>query len=343
MAMQNTNTLVVLGMGGTIAGRGVAGGGGVAYQAGSIAAQDLLADVPLPPGCTVQCQQVRQLDSKDITDADWYALAQACRTHIADPQVAALVITHGTDTLEETAWFLHCTLPRSKPVVLTCAMRPATALSADGPANLRDALAYAADAQVQARTAALAAPPVVAVVAGAVYGAEQLRKTHPYRVDAFDGGEAGPLAWVEESAVRWSPWAALAAPVSIPTGATATAQTAAMAAVAELPPPPWPWVEVLTSHGGARAEAVDALVAAGVQGLVIAGTGNGTVHAQWQAALAQARSRGVVVWRTTRCPLGQVVPASACEAQEVTPLPPYKARISLLLHLLRKPECCARA
>ena len=137
------NTLALLGMGGTIAGTGSASG--VGYQAGQIAAQDLLGGIAVPTGCVVRPQQVRQLDSKDIGDGDWLALAQACGQQLADPQVAAIVITHGTDTLEETAWFLQCVLPAGKPVVLTCAMRPASALSADGPANLRDALACAAD------------------------------------------------------------------------------------------------------------------------------------------------------------------------------------------------------
>ena len=156
------NTLALLGMGGTIAGTGSASG--VGYQAGQIAAQDLLGGIAVPTGCVVRPQQVRQLDSKDIGDGDWLALAQACGQQLADPQVAAIVITHGTDTLEETAWFLQCVLPAGKPVVLTCAMRPASALSADGPANLRDALACAADGGALAW--AQAGHPVLVVAAG---------------------------------------------------------------------------------------------------------------------------------------------------------------------------------
>jgi L-asparaginase len=105
--------------------------------------------------------------------------------------VSGIVITHGTDTLEETAWFLQCVLRPAKPVVLTCAMRPATAISADGPGNLRDAVACAADMQAAGRG-------VLAVVAGRVFSARQVRKVHPYRVDAFDGSGAGPQGWVEE-------------------------------------------------------------------------------------------------------------------------------------------------
>ena len=248
------NTLALLGMGGTIAGTGSASG--VGYQAGQIAAQDLLGGIAVPTGCVVRPQQVRQLDSKDIGDGDWLALAQACGQQLADPQVAAIVITHGTDTLEETAWFLQCVLPAGKPVVLTCAMRPASALSADGPANLRDALACAADGGALAW--AQAGQPVLVVAAGEVHSAAAVRKVHAYQVHAFSSAPAGPVAWVEEGRLRW---------------AQRLPQQVVVKNAVPLPPLPWPWVEVVTSHAGARAEGVDALVAAGVRGLVVAGTG----------------------------------------------------------------------
>ncbi len=313
--MQNANTIALIGMGGTIAGTGSLGG--VGYQAGQIAAQDLLGGIPVPTGWAVQAQQLRQMDSKDITDGDWLALAQACLAQLSDPQVAALIITHGTDTLEETAWFLHCVLPAGKPVVLTCAMRPASALSADGPANLRDALACAVDAGATAQ--ARAGQPVLVVAAGEVHGALAVRKAHAYRVNAFTSAPAGPLAWVEEGRLRW----AQALPV-------ARVEKKPVA----LPALPWPWVEVVTSHAGARAQGIDALVAAGVQGLVVAGTGNGTIHAAWLPVLERARAAGVQVLRCTRCAEGQVVSAPGQDDVEVTALPPLKARISLMLRCL---------
>lgn len=310
-----TNTIALIGMGGTIAGTGSLGG--VGYQAGQIAAHDLLGGIPVPTGWAVQAQQLRQIDSKDITDGDWLALAQACLARLSDPQVAALVITHGTDTLEETAWFLHCVLPAGKPVVLTCAMRPASALSADGPANLRDALACAADAGAAAQ--ARAGQSVLVVAAGEVHGAWAVRKAHAYRVNAFTSAPAAPLAWVEEGRLRWGQ--AVPAPRAVPTPPA-------------LPALPWPWVEVVTSHAGARAQGIDALVAAGVQGLVVAGTGNGTIHAAWLPALERARAAGVPILRCTRCAEGQVVPAPDEDATEITTLPPLKARISLMLRCL---------
>ena len=312
------STIVLIGMGGTIAGTGSLGG--VGYQAGQIAAQDLLGGIPVPAGWAVQAQQLRQIDSKDVSDGDWLALAQACLAALADPQVAALVITHGTDTLEETAWFLHCVLPAGKPVVLTCAMRPASALSADGPANLCDALACAADAGAAAQ--ARAGQPVLVVVAGEVHSARAVRKAHAYRVNAFTSAPAAPLAWVEEGRLRW----AQAVPV-----ARAAPQSSA---VPTLPALPWPWIEVVTSHAGARAQGIDALVAAGVQGLVVAGTGNGTIHTAWLPALERARAAGVKILRCTRCAEGQVVQPLDEDDAEVTTLPPLKARISLMLRCM---------
>jgi len=245
--------------------------------------------------------------------AVWVQLAQACQRWLLQPEVAGVVITHGTDTLEETAWFLQCVLQPAKPVVLTCAMRPATALSADGPANLRDALACTAQGRAG----------VWAVAAGEVHSAQQVHKAHPYRVHAFDSGADGPAAWVEEGCVRWvvSAEEALAGDAGSRDWPTVEG---------------WPWVEIVTSTAGARPEAVDALVAAGVQGLVVACTGNGSVHQALQQALLRAQDRGVQVWRSTRCERGRIVLARGEVDPLVSPLSPVKARISLMLALLQQ-------
>lgn len=312
--MSEGRKIAILGTGGTIAGLGDAQGGGVGYQAGQLGVAQLLqpiADQAVPQGWSLELEQVAQLDSKDMDVAVWLQLAQACQRWLLQPDVAGVVITHGTDTLEETAWFLQCVLQPVKPVVLTCAMRPATALSADGPANLRDALACT----VQGR------PGVWVVAAGEVHSAQQVHKAHPYRVHAFDSGDAGPAGWVEEGRVRWAGGSEAALPCA--------------AAWAEWPvAEAWPWVEIVTSTAGARPAAVDALVAAGVQGLVVACTGNGSVHQALQQALQRAQDRGVRVWRSTRCEQGQIVQAQGEEDPLVSPLSPLKARISLMLELL---------
>ena len=316
--------IVVLGMGGTIAGAGSPGGTALGYQAGKIAVQALLQGIPVPAGYGVSVQQVAQLDSKDMDDMHWWTLAKVCTQHLAQPDVAALVITHGTDTLEETAWFLQCVLPLGKPVVLTCAMRPATALSPDGPANLRDALACAA----ATHQLALQSCPVLVVAGGEVHAAQWVRKEHPYRMQAFSSGALGPLGWMEEGRVRWA---------CAPSGETLIPPGLPLSSAMEMPAPPWPWVEVVASHAGARPEVLECLLAAGIQGMVVAGTGNGTVHAAWLEVLQRARAAGVHVWRCTRCAQGQVVQPAGQEDAEVTALAPHKARISLMLQLLQQP------
>ncbi len=192
---------VVLGTGGTIAGRASSGSDNVGYRAGEVSVADLLGAVPgmsdRLQGCDLVSEQIAQIDSKDMEWSVWLALQQACVKHLSDQSVAAIVITHGTDTLEETAYFLHLCLSevdRYKPVVLTCAMRPATALTPDGPQNILDAVTVALDSRSSG---------VLAVCAGAVHAAQHVQKGHTYKVDAFDSGDAGPLAWVEEGQVRW--------------------------------------------------------------------------------------------------------------------------------------------
>ena len=137
-------TVVVLGTGGTIAGRAASAQDNLAYRAGEVGVADLLAGVTLPQGVTAQCEQVAQSDSKDMDFATWCALSARCAHWLAQQDVDGIVVTHGTDTMEETAYFLQCVLAPVKPVVLTGAMRPATSAAADGPQNLVDALAVAA-------------------------------------------------------------------------------------------------------------------------------------------------------------------------------------------------------
>ena len=314
--MSTTRKIVILGTGGTIAGQGHADGGSVGYKAAQIGVAQLLQ--PIAQGClqgrfAFEVAQIAQLDSKDMDIDTWQQLAKACAKWLQHEDVAGVVITHGTDTLEETAWFLQCVLQLSKPVVLTCAMRPATALSADGPANLRDALVCSAHGL----------PGVWVAAAGEVHAAQSVRKVHPYRLNAFSSGAAGPAGWVEEGRVRWATSAQLDRDKS-----------AVSAAVWGRDATQWPWVEIVTSTACARAEAVDALVAGGVKGLVVAGTGNGSVHEALQQALRRAVSQGVRVWRSTRCEQGQIVLADGECDPGVTPLSPVKARISLMLALL---------
>ncbi len=307
--------IVVLGTGGTIAGTAGTAGDNIGYTAAQLGVAQLLDALPALRGLPLEAEQVAQLDSKDMDGATWQRLAARCAHWLARPDVQGLVITHGTDTLEETAWFLQCVLQPAKPVVLACAMRPATALAPDGPQNLLDAVAVARTPGAQG---------VVAVCAGRVHGAREVAKVHPYRVDAFDSGEAGPLAVVEEGAVRllrgW-PGAGQADDVLL----AALAQDRG-----------WPRVEIVMNHAGASGAIVEALVAQGIDGLVAAGTGNGTLATPLEEALAAAQAGGIRVLRASRCPLGRVLPHAGAPLPDSGGLSPVKARVSLLLQLLRE-------
>jgi L-asparaginase len=300
--------VVILGTGGTIAGTAADAGDNVGYTAAQLGVAQLVAAVPPLAGQPIEAEQVAQIDSKDMTLAILRRLAERVQAHLSRADVAGVVITHGTDTLEETAYGLHRVLQADKPVVLTAAMRPATSLQADGPQNLLDAVTVA-------RTAGQGG--VVAVMAGRVWAGCELRKLHSYRIEAFGAGEAGALGWLEEGALRRSrPW-----PASKALGVSAMPADDATA----------PWVAVLTSHAGASGREVDALVAAGVQGIVVATTGNGSVHAALEASLRRAQAAGVAVLRATRCAQGGIVGGEGAALEAADILTPAQARLELVL------------
>jgi L-asparaginase len=310
--------IVVLGTGGTIAGTSAQPEDNIGYTAAQLGVADLLNSVPrlkaVGPGVSIVAEQIAQIDSKDM-DADiWRALALRCDQHLRDPSVAGVVITHGTDTLEETAWFLRTVLDAPKPVVLTCAMRPATAIAPDGPQNLLDAMAV---------VTAPGASGVLLVAGGEVHGARHVSKVHPYRVNAFRSADHGPLAWVEEGRVRW----ASNCPLALENKALVAIEKIANVSV-------WPRVEIVVSHAGATGAMVDALVRDGVEGVVVACTGNGTVHHVLESALLRAQAVGVQDVRSTRCAEGQVLPKVGDAMTDSGGLSPVKARIALMLHML---------
>lgn len=312
----NRQKIAVLGTGGTLAGTSTSSSDNVGYTAAQLGIGELLDAIPSLRQRELVSEQVAQIDSKDMDDAVWTRLAQRCAHWLAQDDVQGVVITHGTDTLDETAYLLHALLAPSKPVVLTCAMRPATALGADGPQNIVDAVAVAVAGWPHARG-------VVAVCAGVVHGALDVRKEHTYRLDAFGSGDAGPIGYVEEAGLRllrsWSE-----ARTHQPHPAMAFLATGAA----------WPQVEIVTSHGGASPRIVDALVAQGIDGLVIAGTGNGTIHWALELALREAQAQGVRVVRATRCAQGRVIGAAADSFESAHGLSPVKARIALQLELM---------
>jgi L-asparaginase len=324
--VMSAKKVVVLGTGGTIAGRSGSASDNVGYRAGEVQVADLLAAIggmqERLKGRRLFSEQIAQVDSKDMGWAVWQSLAAACSRHLQDDDVAGVVITHGTDTVEETAFFLQSVLGelvRSKPVVLTCAMRPASALTPDGPQNMLDAVSVALDADARG---------VLVVCAGAVHAAAHVQKAHTYRVDAFDSGDAGPTGWVEEGTVRWT-FVSEAAPTGL---------------AGELPAwvrGPAPRVEIVMNYAGAGAHVINALLDAAssdalpLAGLVLAGTGNGTVNMAMQAALERAVRSGVAVVIASRCARGGVVRSQSLDSGfRVYPgLSAVKARVRLMCEL----------
>lgn len=281
-------SLALVGTGGTIAGAGTAPEGGMsaAYQSAVVGADALVAGVPaLARLAELRAEQLLQIDSADFTDALLLRLARRVAELCARDDVDGVVITHGTDTMEESAYFLHLTVRSPKPIVLTGAMRPATALAADGPANLLHAVAVAAHPSSAGRG-------VLVVMNEEIHSARDVAKVHAARLDAF-ASPHGPLGLVAEGAPRW--YRALTRPHT-------TASDFDIAALDALP-----LVGVVTSHGNMRAEIHDAWVQLGARAIVHAGFGGGTVPDYLKASLAALRARGVLLVRASRTGAGALV------------------------------------
>lgn len=319
--MVKARQVVVLGTGGTIAGTGTDPQQAWRYQAAQLSVEQLVQAVPELAGVSLRCEQVAQVDSKDMAWPVWRNLAQALALELARDEVAGVVITHGTDTLEETAYLLHLLSDGAKPIVLTAAMRPATAPDADGPRNLRDAVKVALWASEQGRGG------VVAVMASHVWSGAHVRKMHSHVIDAFDGGGALPLAtllpdgdvlalveaWPDSGRLGWG--------------------------CVQVPVPPR--VEVVTSHADADGVMVRALwaVAPDLKGIVVACTGHGTINAPLERALQEMRLAGVTVWRSSRVARGGVQPREGDEFPAVEGLTAAQARVALVLHELGARLC----
>jgi L-asparaginase len=314
--------VVVLGTGGTIAGLQPAATSpqrksaqGQGYVSAQLGVQDLLsASGHDLPAIEVQTEQVAQIDSKDMTHALWLALAQRCKVHLARRQVAGVVITHGTDTLEETAYFLYRVLGTlRKRVVLTGAMRPADHARPDGPKNLRQALAWAAGASASHERSDRRAPPdepgVWVAFAGRIFHPAGVCKVHPTRLAAFGD-------------------------VTRSHASSALVQAKRREALALPAVDRWPRVAMLASHAGADASVIDALLQGPLDGLIVAGTGNGTVHRAWAGSLARAQAEGVAVEIASRCPQASQAAAGDGVMTMAANPSPLKARIDLMLRLM---------
>ena len=296
-------SLLIIGTGGTIAGVAASAGNTAGYQAGALPIGQILDSVPglstLVPEGRLATEQVFSIPSEQISGAHWLQLAGRLRAWLnGDKAPDAIVITHGTDTLEETAFFLSLVLPPTRPVLLTGAMRPASALSADGPGNLYDACRFA----LAARQAGIGG--VFVSFSGRVLRADAVYKQHANRTDAFAQRYGQPVAWLEADRPCWQPALAgggLQGQFAMQGLKYTAAPAEGDAASMTLPP-----VGIVPQHVDADPTMVAWLRSRGCQGLVLAGTGVGTMPVPMRAALAQARREGCLVVRASRVPEGYV-------------------------------------
>jgi L-asparaginase len=331
---KNLQKIIVLATGGTIAGTASSASDHTGYTAAQIGVAQLLGGITglgdALQGHPVEAEQVAQIDSKDMDFATMGRLAQRCRHYLARSDVAGVVITHGTDTLEETAWFLQLALPAellaAKSVVLTCAMRPATSSESDGPRNVCDAVRVALGG---------AARGVLCVCAGDVHSAQHVQKVHTHALNAFSSGDAGPVAQVQASQVLWQ---ASQDPIYQENRPLAQWNVAQAATDFIVTNQAWPRVEIVLNYTNADGAMVRALLQGTdtthppLRGIVVAGTGNGTLASDLQTALLEAQSQGVKVLRASRCAWGGAS-ATANDVLPCTALSAVKARVELTLQL----------
>ena len=309
----------LLATGGTIAGAQVSKTSR-GYRAGAFSINDLVSAVPqLTELARVEIEQVARLGSQDMDEAIWLKLAARTEAALAAADVAGVVVTHGTDTMEETAYFLNLVVKSDKPVVLVGAMRPATAISADGPMNLYNALAIAAHPGTAGRG-------VLVVANDEIHFAREIVKTNTTQLGTFKSPNRGLAGLVNAGRIHF-----FSPPVRPHTNATAFSLDGVTAL---------PRVDILYAHAGLGRALIDAAVAQGSAGLVIAGVGDGNMSRAALAACADAVARGVAVVRSSRTGGGVVERNIEVDDDRLgfivsDELNPQKARVLLMLGLTR--------
>ena len=312
------NNVIILATGGTIAGNAAEGTATTGYKAGALGIEVLLKAVPaISDYAHVTGEQIAALDSKDMTDEIWLKLARRANELLALEEVDGLVITHGTDTLEETAYFLNLTVHSKKPVVITGAMRPATAISADGPMNLLNAVRLAACPQAYDRG-------VLVCLNDQIDSARNVTKAHTTSLDTFKS-PLGPLGYMNDGQPTFYNTVGRRHAGNTEFDVTNAASL--------------PYVKIIYGHANDDTLFVDAAIQAGAKGIVYAGTGNGSIHKNAEEALARASKAGIVVVRSTHAGSGTVIPAeqSYIDAGFLNgdSLNPQKCRILLQLALMK--------
>lgn len=317
---RKTPQVVILATGGTIAGAGISATR-PDYASGSVPVDTLIGAVPgMTDLAAIRGEQIANVGSQDMTFAIMIALANRINDLLQEGDVDGVVVTHGTDTMEETAFFLNLTVKSPKPVVMTGAMRPATALSADGPLNLFNAVAVAADPRAVGHG-------VMVVMNDRIHGAHSLTKSNTTSVETFVSPINGLVGTVNYGRNQF---------YRKPSRRHTDASEFSLAGVRELPR-----VDILYACADMPPDLVDCSVTMGARGIVIAGDGNGNMNAATLEHAARAAREGIVIVRSSRVPSGTVgrnveIDDDRLQFIASDELNPAKARILLMLALLEE-------
>lgn len=310
----------ILATGGTIAGSGATSTTTVGYTAAVVGVQKLIDAVPeIKNVANVSGEQVVQIASENMTNEIWLKLAKRVNELLASDDVDGIVITHGTDTIEETAYFLDLVVKSDKPVVIVGSMRPPTALSADGPINLYNAVVLAGSKEAIGKG-------VLVCLNDTINAAREVTKTSTFMVDTFRSPDFGCLGFVQKGKAIF---------YREPTRKHTTQTVFDISQLTQLPR-----VDIVYGYANDTRVGLDAFVKAGAKGIVNAGTGNGSLYNEVKQGLIDAQKQGIVVVRSARA--GSGIIARNGEANDYQlhfvasdTLNPQKSRVLLMLALTK--------
>jgi L-asparaginase len=311
--------VIILATGGTIAGAGTSSTR-AGYTAGKIPIENLIGAIPdVKKIADISGEQISSIGSQDMTIDIWKKLAVRANEIFKNNEADAIVVTHGTDTQEETAYFLDLVVASKKPVVLTGSMRASTAISADGPKNLYDAIVVATSPKSVGRG-------VLVSFSEGIYDAREVIKLSTTNVNAFGSLNTGPVGHVYDGKVEY--YSNSVREVNENTPFIINANTTL------------PRVDIVYMYADASPDQIDMLVSKKVAGLVIAGVGNGNFNKAYMDAVKRAVAAGVIVCRASRTPSGRVVLEDEIDDNELgtivsDDLTPQKARVLLMLGLTK--------
>ena len=312
--------VIILATGGTIAGAGAASDR-AGYTAGKIPIDDLIGAIPtVKKVADISGEQIASVGSQDMTIDIWKKLAIRINEIAKNKEADGIVVTHGTDTQEETGYFLDLTTSTDIPIVLTGSMRPATAISADGPKNLYDAITIAANPKSKGRG-------VLISFNEGIFDAREVMKLSTTKTNAFGSPNTGPVGQAYDGRVEY---------YSSSSDREVTPQQPVM--ITE--DTKLPRVDIVYMYADAPADQIDLLISKKVDGIVIAGVGNGNFNKAYTDAVTRAVKAGIVVCRASRTPSGRVVLHDEINDEQLgtivsDDLTPQKARILLMLGLTK--------